>query len=118
MHVVIGTGIFSMILGAGVGTAWPHINSYALQLIPQVDAARSGSILSVTEMFAVSFGAAVSGMIVNASGFNNKINLDHVAHSANALFTALTVLGVVATIAMWVFLYHYHEREPEAEISY
>lgn len=91
---------FALVLvGAGIGLSWPHLNTFALQFTDASEKENAASALSTIQMFAVSFGTAVAGLVANLAGFNTRNDLDATANSSIWLFATF---GAVAVVAVFV----------------
>ena len=82
-------------VGAGVGIGWPHLSTFALKFSPPEDADIAGSALSTVQQFAIAFGAALAGIVVNLSGFNQE-GVAPVAVSAYWLYLCFAGVAIVA----------------------
>lgn len=90
---------FALILvGAGIGMSWPHLNTFALQFTDVSEKENAASALSTIQMFAVSFGTAVAGLVANLSGFNTRNDLDATANSSIWLFATFAIMAVLAAV--------------------
>ena len=62
--IVAGAGLAGLlslaliVVGAGIGLSWPHLNTFALQYTDDAEKENAASALSTIQMFAVSFGTA------------------------------------------------------------
>ncbi len=82
-------------VGAGVGIGWPHLSTFALKFSPPEDADIAGSALSTVQQFAIAFGAALAGIVVNLAGFNEP-GQTAVATSAYWLYLCFAGVAVFA----------------------
>ncbi|WP_305988255.1 MFS transporter [Roseibium sp. MMSF_3544] len=87
-----------IMVGVGIGMSWPHLNTFALQFTDVSEKENAASALSTIQMFAVSFGTAVAGLVANLSGFNTKNDLDATANSSIWLFTTFAFMAVFAAL--------------------
>lgn len=84
-------------MGMGVGLAWPHLLSKLLSSVPEHEGAIASSSLSTVQMYAMSVGSALAGLIVNSIGGNASAEAQTVMRSAFwlfVLFGLLAFLGV------------------------
>ena len=60
------------LVGGGIGTCWAHVGSIVLGSARQGrrEEAMTASLIPTTQAFAVSMGAALSGIIANAAGLS------------------------------------------------
>ena len=96
-----GIGVCLILCGIGIGLGWPHISTFVLKYTSSEDKANAGSAITTVQMFAVAFGSALAGMIVNATGINGPDGLDGIANSARWLFG---VFSIIAMLAFFVVL--------------
>ncbi|WP_261843045.1 MFS transporter [Aliamphritea ceti] len=100
MIVLISLSLIAV--GAGVGIGWPHLSTFALKFSPPEDADIAGSALSTVQQFAIAFGAALAGIVVNLSGFN-EAGMAPVASSAYWLYLCFAGVAVVAIFIAILF---------------
>ncbi|WP_271272379.1 MFS transporter [Aliamphritea hakodatensis] len=84
-------------VGAGVGIGWPHLSTFALKFSPAEDADIAGSALSTVQQFAIAFGAALAGIVVNLAGFNDP-GQTAVADSAYWLYLCFAGVALFAML--------------------
>lgn len=85
-----------VLLGAGIGLSWPHLNTFALQFTDASEKENAASALSTIQMFAVSFGTAVAGLVANMTGFNTIDDPEATANSSVWLFATFAAMAVMA----------------------
>lgn len=88
-----------VVLGAGIGVGWPHLNTFILQFTEEDERDMAASALSTVQMFAVAFGTAAAGLIGNFTGFNDVGNQAPIANSAVWLFVTFGLVAGVAVLA-------------------
>lgn len=81
-------------IGLGVGLSWPHILSRILIAADKGQENQTSSAITTVQLYAVSLGTALGGMIVTASGFNEG-SLAGTQSAAAALLTCFGVLPFV-----------------------
>lgn len=89
-----------LLLGAGVGSAWPHLLTRVLQLVPEEDQALAGSSVTTIQLTATAFGSAVAGAVVNVAGFGEAAGVGGTQDAARWLFVVFTVLPLLAIVAI------------------
>ncbi|MEM9633686.1 MAG: MFS transporter [Pseudomonadota bacterium] len=105
MHAAAGAGLTTVLalalilVGVGIGVSWPHLNTFALQFTDEAEKENAASALSTIQMFAVSFGTAVAGLVANLSGFNNKNDIGATANSSIWLFVTFAGVAVLSAVA-------------------
>lgn len=83
-------------IGLGVGMSWPHILSRILMAADQGQENQTTSAITTVQLYAVSLGTALGGMIVASAGFNRG-DLAGTQAAAAALLIGFSVLP-------WVFV--------------
>ncbi|HEY9012183.1 MAG TPA: MFS transporter, partial [Devosia sp.] len=61
-------GVSLLLLGTGIGISWPHVSARLLRAAPEGEGDLTSASISMVQLFASGFGAAVAGVIVNAAG--------------------------------------------------
>ena len=102
--VVALLGISLAAIGLGIGAAWQYLTPRVLAAAPAGENARTSAAISMVQLFASGFGAALAGVIVNAAGLTGSSNYPIApANSLYGLFALLPAaavpLGVVAGAA-------------------
>jgi len=75
-----------LMVGVGVGLAWPHLLTRVLQLAPAGEEAVASASLTTVQLFATAAGAALAGMVVNLAGLTNPGGVAGTAAAALWLF--------------------------------
>lgn len=86
-----------LLLGLGIGLSWPRVSSRLLRSAPPAEGDRTSASISMVQLFASGFGAAVAGVIVNAAGLAASPSIETTIGASNWLF-GLFVLVPLATI--------------------
>lgn len=81
-------------IGMGVGMSWPHILSRVLIAADKGQENQTTSAITTVQLYAVSLGTALGGMIVAAAGFNDA-DLAGTRAAAAALLASFGVLPFV-----------------------
>lgn len=92
-------GAALLALGAGIGTGWPHLNTFVLTYTRVEERDMAASALSTVQMFAVAFGTAVAGLVGNFSGLKEAQNQAALANSALWLFILFAGVSALAVLA-------------------
>jgi len=80
-----------LMVGAGVGLAWPHLLTRVLQLAPEGEEAVASASLTTVQLFATAAGAALAGMVVNLAGLTSPGGAAGTAAAALWLFSVFSV---------------------------
>lgn len=97
---LLGIGAGLLLLGWGVGSAWPHLLTRVLQLVPEQDQGLAGSSVTTIQLTATAFGSAVAGAVVNVAGFGEAAGIDGTQDAARWLFAVFAVLPLLAIVAI------------------
>ena len=79
-------------VGLGIGLAWPHLLTALLASAPADEGALASSSISTVQLYAMSLGAALAGLIANAAGLGDPGGV------AGARSAALWVFGMFAAL--------------------
>lgn len=89
-----------LVAGSGIGLAWPHLSVRIFQFSAEADSDIAASALSTAQLFAIAFGGAMTGLIVNATRFQASESgapiLAGISNSALYLFLFLCLVAVLA----------------------
>ena len=88
-----------LLVGSGIGTCWAHVGSIVLGSGRHGEGAVTASLIPTTQTFAVSMGAALSGIIVNAAGLSGGASRPVAALAGAWLFGAF-LLAPLAALAI------------------
>ena len=88
-----------LLVGGGIGTCWAHVGSIVLGSARHGEGAATASLIPTTQTFAVSLGAALSGIIVNAAGLSAGATRPAAALAGAWLFGAF-LLAPLAALAI------------------
>jgi len=79
-------------VGLGIGLAWPHLLTALLASAPADEGALASSSISTVQLYAMSLGAALAGLMANAAGLGDPGGV------TGARSAALWVFGVFAVL--------------------
>jgi MFS family permease len=92
-----------MLVGLGVGLAWPHLLTRVLQVAPVDEQDLASSSLTTIQLFATAIGAALAGMVVNLAGLNEPGGLAGTANAATWLFGLFAFAPLLACVVLRSF---------------
>lgn len=92
----VATGL--VLLGAGVGMAWPHLLSDVLASTSETQQELAGSSVTTLQMVATAFGSAIAGLTVNLTGFTDPGGVAGTSTAARWLFIAFLVTPLLAAV--------------------
>lgn len=94
--VLCGIGIALYFLGFGVGICWPHLSGRVLANAPNGERDRTSAAISMVQLFSGGLGAAIAGVVVNATGLTSG----QPAHAAAWLFGSFAILPLIMVPVM------------------
>lgn len=86
--------------GFGVGMAWPHLLTRVLSLAPAGEESLASAAITTVQLYAMSIGAALAGLVVNAAGLTEPGGLAGARSAASWLLAIFAWPPVLA--ALWV----------------
>ena len=89
-----------LLLGTGIGIAWPHISARVLAAAPSGEGDLTSASISMVQLFASGFGAAIAGVIVNAAGLAGG-SVAGTISAANWLYALFAVAPLIAIPPLW-----------------
>ena len=104
LFATIGTGpvpviaVCIVLIGVGIGTCWAHVSKIILASGRQDEAALTGSVVPTAQQFAIAFGAAVSGIVVNATGLSTDPSPAVAALTGATLYGGFALGPLVAAL--------------------
>ena len=104
LFATIGAGPLAVIavcivlVGVGIGTCWAHVSQIILASGGPDEAALTASVVPTAQQFAIAFGAAVSGIVVNATGLSTDPSPPVAALTGAALYGGFSLAPLVAAL--------------------
>lgn len=98
---LVPVGISLVLLGLGIGVSWPHVSTRLLQAAPAGEGDLTTASISMVQLFAAGFGAAVAGVIVNAAGLATGDSLSATINAANWLYGLFVLVPLVTIPIVW-----------------
>jgi MFS family permease len=102
---LLPVGVALLLLGTGIGICWPHISARLLRSAPEGEGDLTSAAISMVQLFASGFGAAVAGVIVNAAGLANGESVSHTINASNWLFWLFALTPLIAIPVIWSIAY-------------
>jgi len=90
-----------VLVGAGIGACWAHVGSIVLGSARPGEGAVAASLIPTTQTFAVSMGAALSGIIANAAGLSRGDSPAAAALAGQWLFGIFLLSPLTALFIAW-----------------
>ncbi|MEO5807770.1 MFS transporter [Devosia sp.] len=85
-----------LLLGLGIGSAWPHLLTRLMAAAPEGEKDITSAAISMVQLFASGFGAALGGTIVNLAGLSEKGSTQGAIHAANWLYSLFALVPIIA----------------------
>ncbi|WP_421759193.1 MFS transporter [Devosia sp.] len=101
---LVPVGIALVLLGAGIGIAWPHISTRLLQAAPEGERDLTSASISMVQQFAGGFGAAFAGVVVNAAGLASGKGIPATINASNWLYGLFAIVPLVAVPIVWAMV--------------
>lgn len=86
------------LVGAGIGTCWAHIGNVVLASARKEEGAISAAMIPSAQLFAMAFGAAISGIIASAAGLSHSATPPVAALTGTTLFGGFALAPLAAAI--------------------
>lgn len=87
--------------GGGFGILWPFANRRIIEAAPPNEREIAASAFSTQQRLGYAIGAALAGLIANASGFSDGFTREAAQSAAPILFLAFLPLAILGCIAAW-----------------
>ena len=104
-------GLCLLLLGMGIGIAWPQISPRILKAAPAGEGDLTSASISMVQLFANGFGAALAGTIVNAAGLASADLTAGTISAAHWLFGSFAVVPLLA-LPLVLLITRRERREP------
>ena len=95
------TGLGLVVVGLGIGVAWPHLVTGLFRRIPAAEQGLAASSITTVQHYATAFGAALAGMLANAGGLSDPGGVDGARGAALWLFAGLLAAPILGMAAAW-----------------
>lgn len=98
---LLPVGAALLLLGLGIGISWPHISARLLHSAPAGEGDLTSASISMVQLFASGFGAAVAGVIVNAAGLAVDDSVPSTMAAATWLYGLFAIAPLLAIPVIW-----------------
>lgn len=98
--VIGGVAAGFMLLGWGIGTAWPHLVTSVLSTVPPSQGDLAGASITTVQLTAAAAGAAIGGAVTNLGGFADPGGLIGTQHAARWLYLAILAAPLLALVTV------------------
>ncbi|MFA5520245.1 MAG: MFS transporter [Castellaniella sp.] len=93
-----GIALLLFCMGLGIGVTWPHLLTQVFRVAPAGQENMASSAIITVQLYALAFGAALGGMITNASGLVDPGGVAGTRSAALALLVGLALAPGLATV--------------------
>jgi MFS family permease len=98
---LVPVGVALLLLGTGIGISWPHVSARLLHSAPAGEGDLTSAAISMVQLFASGFGAAVAGVIVNAAGLAASESVPVTISAAGWLYWLFALAPLIAIPVIW-----------------
>lgn len=95
----------AVLQGGGFGLVWPFVTRIIVAAAHEDERAVASSAVPTIQRIGYAVGAALAGIIANASGFSAGLTVDTAGGVASMLFLAFVPLGLVGCLAATMLLW-------------
>jgi MFS family permease len=89
----------AVLQGGGFGIAWPFVTRIIVAAAPEDESTIAASAVPTMQRIGYAVGAALAGIVANASGFSAGLSGETAASVAQSLFLVFVPLGLVGVLA-------------------
>ncbi|RJT30957.1 MFS transporter [Mesorhizobium waimense] len=89
----------ALLQGGGFGIAWPFMTRIVVASAPPAEQTIAAAAVPTMQRIGYAVGAALAGIIANASGFSEGLDRETAASVAKWLFLAFVPLGILGCLA-------------------
>ena len=93
--------VLRLLQGGGFGIIWPFASRRIIEAAPPGERDIAASAFSTLQRLGYATGAALAGMIANASGFSGGFTREAAQGAASILFLAFVPLALLGCLAAW-----------------
>jgi len=89
------------VTGVGIGLCWSHVINAIVRLVPPAERAMAASSVPTFQTYGMAFGAALGGLVANASGFARDAGPEIIGLAIDRVFIVFLLLALVGVFAGW-----------------
>jgi hypothetical protein len=87
-----------LLVGIGIGMAWPHLVTSIFQQAPASEQAVAAAAITTVQLFAAAMGAAAAGMVANLAGLTEPGGIAGTSNAAAWLFATFALAPAVCLV--------------------
>jgi len=95
---LVAIGVSAVLIGGGIGTCWAHLSTLVMAAGRPDEGAITAALVPSAQLFAVAFGAAVSGVIANAAGLSSSASRPVAALAGTVLYGGFALAPLAAFV--------------------
>jgi MFS family permease len=99
-----GVALGFVLIGWGIGMAWPHLSTAVLRVVSEADQELAGASVTTVQLTAAAAGAAVGGAIANVGGFSDPGGVVGAQGAAQLLYPVMLGAPLVAFALVRAFV--------------
>lgn len=88
-----------LIIGFGVGLAWPHLLTRVFKNAPKNEQGLASASITTVQLFTTALGAALAGVVANMGGLSNPGGFEGTSNAALWLFYIFSIMPVLALLS-------------------
>lgn len=101
-----------VVIGLGVGMAWPHLLTRVFQVAPAGEHDLAAASITTVQLFATALGAALAGMVANVAGLTDPGGVAGISNAAGWLFGVFALAPIIGVFtALRVVRFHAENEE-------
>ncbi|GCE89408.1 hypothetical protein MSKU15_1009 [Komagataeibacter diospyri] len=89
---ILPIAVAFILVGAGVGMAWPHLLSGIVRATPQPEQGVASASLTTVQLYTTAIAAAVAGTIANAAGLASPGGIAGIQDAAFWVFAVFSIV--------------------------
>lgn len=87
--------------GLGIGLCWSHVINAIVRLVPPTERAMAASSVPTFQTYGMAFGAALGGLVANASGLARDAGPEIIGLAIDRVFIVFLILALIGVAAGW-----------------
>lgn len=99
-YVPIAVGL--ILVGFGIGLAWPHLVTRVFQAAPEGQQEQATGSITTVQLFATALGAAAAGTLAKSAGIVSPGGMEGAANTALWLFAGFAIVPLLSLAAAFV----------------